>query len=88
MRLKKKHDLMTSEDSQDGLVKDEPVRPMSWEGELSDTEMMQEDTSMEGVQVSVVHNADSMSDEKPLPLKFSQNVVRFGAVLNVLPQVK
>ena len=75
MRLKKKHDLMATEDSQDGLVKEEPVRPMSWEGELSDTEMMQEDTSMEGVQVSVVHNADSASDNKPLPLKFGQNVV-------------
>lgn len=75
MRLKKKHDLMSTEDSQDAIVKEEPVRPMSWEGELSDTEMMQEDTSMEGVQVSVVHNTDHMADEKPLPLKFGQSVV-------------
>ncbi|XP_034233826.1 nuclear hormone receptor FTZ-F1 beta isoform X2 [Thrips palmi] len=77
MRLKKKHDLMSTEDSQDAIVKEEPVRPMSWEGELSDTEMMQEDTSMEGVQVSVVHNADTLSDEKPLPLKFGQSVMDY-----------
>jgi hypothetical protein len=36
LRTKKKR-VVGSEDSQDGF--DEPERPMSWEGELSDAEM-------------------------------------------------
>jgi len=39
MRCKKKLEPNLSEDSHDEFVKEEQERPMSWEGELSDTEM-------------------------------------------------
>uniref|UniRef100_A0A1B6DMQ3 Nuclear hormone receptor FTZ-F1 beta n=1 Tax=Clastoptera arizonana TaxID=38151 RepID=A0A1B6DMQ3_9HEMI len=80
MRLKKKRDEGEADDSRDGLE-----RPMSWEGELSDSEMPvikqdPEDASMEGVQlcnngtnVSTYNNTDN---SKPKPLKFSnENMV-------------
>ncbi|XP_075228284.1 nuclear hormone receptor FTZ-F1 beta [Lycorma delicatula] len=73
MRSKKKRvGGCSEEDSRDGLE-----RPMSWEGELSDSEMPSikqdpEETSMEGVQVQVCGgSAINLDDGKPPPLKFT-----------------
>jgi nuclear receptor subfamily 5 group A protein 3 len=87
LRTKKKR-VVGSEDSQDGF--DEPERPMSWEGELSDAEMSvvtgacfnskqeHEDTSMEGVQICGISNSSSppcQSEDNKHPLKFGESVV-------------
>lgn len=37
--MKKKRSKRNTEESQDGFGNEEPERPMSWEGELSDAEM-------------------------------------------------
>nr|CAD7260499.1 unnamed protein product [Timema shepardi] len=82
LRTKKKRG--TGGDSRDGF--EEPERPMSWEGELSDTEMSiattikqdLEETSMEGVQVCGVNNNHLRLDEDkpmPSPLRFTDSGV-------------
>nr|CAD7588759.1 unnamed protein product [Timema genevievae] len=82
LRTKKKRG--TEGDSRDGF--EEPERPMSWEGELSDTEMSiattgkqdLEETSMEGVQVCGVNNNHLRLDEDkpmPSPLRFTDSGV-------------
>ncbi|XP_039288990.1 nuclear hormone receptor FTZ-F1 beta [Nilaparvata lugens] len=62
------------DDSRDGLLE----RPMSWEGELSDSEMpsvkQDEETSMEGVQVGV-GGAASAASTKPPPLNFTSEAM-------------
>ncbi|KAL0276410.1 UNVERIFIED_CONTAM: hypothetical protein PYX00_003993 [Menopon gallinae] len=59
LRMKKKRSKRNNEESQDGFGNEEPERPMSWEGELSDAEMsivtsgkVDGDESAENVQLS------------------------------------
>lgn len=74
LRLKKKRSKRNGEESQDGYGNEEPERPMSWEGELSDAEMsivtggkQEGDESMEGVQ----HSPQHMSKQ----INFVDNIV-------------
>ncbi|XP_049804888.1 nuclear hormone receptor FTZ-F1 beta isoform X1 [Schistocerca nitens] len=83
LRTKKKR--VVGEDSQDGF--EEPERPMSWEGELSDAEMSavtaghskqlpdHEETSMEGVQVCS-NSSTSLREEGKPPTKFPDTAQR------------
>lgn len=73
LRLKKKRSRRNGEESQDGFGDEEPERPMSWEGELSDAEMsivtggkQEGEESMEGVQLSPQHTSK--------PINFADNI--------------
>lgn len=86
LRTKKKR--VVGEDSQDGF--EEPERPMSWEGELSDAEISivagvagslvgkkvanHEETSMEGVQVCANSNTNLRDECKMGTHKFHENM--------------